>query len=244
MGVTDMCVDIIPDKYVNRFYLDPRTKLLFFLVLIIMVLYTSNLYMLVSLTYISLVLIIISRMEFINFIRTFFFLTIFSVLAALFAFLTNITYNPYLTFTLIECRFVTSFLMISWFFRTTTPYELAVALEKMYIPVKFTWFLTTIYQFIPTLTKEAQKINEVRKIKGLTTQKWNIKQSFHVLRKSLNPLVTNSINTGIDLAEAMIIKGFQPRRRSTYILDLKIKIFDASIMILACTAVILTIIFF
>ena len=134
--------------------------------------------------------------------------------------------------------------MITWFFRTTTPYELAVALEKMYIPVKFTWFLTTVYQFIPTLTKEAQKINEIRKIKGLTSKKWKIKQSFHVLRKSFNPLVTNSINTGIDLAEAMIIKGFQPRRRKTYTLDLKIKILDVLVMIFACTAVILTIIFF
>ena len=179
MGVADMCVGIMPDKYSNRFYLDPRSKLVFILALIIIVLYTSNLYILVSLTYISLVLVIVSRMEFIKFIRTFILLTVFSMLAALFAFLTDITYTPYLTFTLIECRFVTSFLMITWFFRTTTPYELASALEKMYIPVKFTWFLTTIYQFIPTLTKEAQKINEIRKIRGLTAKKWNIKQSFH-----------------------------------------------------------------
>jgi energy-coupling factor transport system permease protein len=244
MGVTDMCVGIMPDKYANRFYLDPRTKLVLIFALIIIVLYTSNLYILVSLTYISVILVIISRMEFKKFIITFIFLTVFSVLAALFAFLTNITYTPYLTFTLIECRFVTSFLMITWFFRTTTPYELSIALEKIYIPVKFTWFLTTIYQFIPTLTKEAQKINEIRKIKGLTAKKWNIKQSFHVLRKSFNPLVTNSINTGIDLAEAMVIKGFQPRRKNSYTLDLRIKIYDILVMILTCSAVTLTIIFF
>lgn len=244
MKVTDVCKSIVPDKYSNLFYLDPRTKIVIVFALIVIILYTSDLYVLVSLTYISLILIIISGMEFKKFMKTFIFLTIFSILAALFAFLTNITYNPYLTFTLIECRFVTSFLLITWFFITVTPYELAIALEKMYIPVKFVWFLTTIYQFIPTLTKEAQKINEIRKIKGLTSKKWNIKQSFHVLRKSLNPLVTNSINKGIDLAEAVVIKGFQPKRREIYTLDLRIKIFDVFVMILACTAVTLAVIFF
>ena len=244
MKVTDVCKSIVPYKYSNLFYLDPRTKIVIVFALIVIILYTSDLYVLVSLTYISLILIIISGMEFKKFMKTFIFLTIFSILAALFAFLTNITYNPYLTFTLIECRFVTSFLLITWFFITVTPYELAIALEKMYIPVKFVWFLTTIYQFIPTLTKEAQKINEIRKIKGLTSKKWNIKQSFHVLRKSLNPLVTNSINKGIDLAEAVVIKGFQPKRREIYTLDLRIKIFDVFVMILACTAVTLAVIFF
>ncbi|MFW9851808.1 MAG: energy-coupling factor transporter transmembrane component T family protein [Candidatus Thorarchaeota archaeon] len=244
MGATNICVGIVPKKYTSRFYLDPRTKIILLFGVIVIILYTINLYILVSLTYISLILVILSGMEFKKLVRIFIFLTIFSVLAALFAFLTNITYNPYLTFTLIECRFLTSFLLITWFFRTTTPYELAIVLEKTYIPVKFTWFLTTIYQFIPTLTKETQKINEIRKVKGLTAKKWNIKQSFHVLRKSFNPLVTNSINTGIDLAETMIIKGFKPRRRETYTLDLKIKIIDLFVMILACTAVVLTIIYF
>jgi len=238
-----MCVGIVPDKYLSHFYIDPRAKLVFILALIIIILYTANLYVLVSLTYISLILIIISGMNFKSFIRTFVFLTIFSVLASLFAFLTNITYNPYLTFTLIECRFITSFLLITWFFRTTTPYELSIVLEKMYLPVKFAWFLTTIYQFIPTLSKEAQKINEARRIKGLTSKKLNFKQIFRVLKKSFNPLVTNSINRGIDLAEAMIIKGFQPKRRKIFILDLSIRIFDVLVIILACTSLTLIIIF-
>jgi energy-coupling factor transporter transmembrane protein EcfT len=151
--------------------------------------------------------------------------------------------NPYTTFGIIECRFIASFLFIAWFFYTVNPYELAVTLEKIYFPGKFVWFLTTIYQLIPVFSKEAKAINDIRKIRGLVSKKWNVKRHFYVLKKTLNPLVTGAINRGVDLAEVMVVKGFEPRRRKTHILNLKIKILDIIYIILAISSVVLVIVF-
>ena len=87
-----------------------------------------------------------------------------------------------------------------------SPYELAISLEKMYVPSILTWLITTIYQFIPVLTKEVLEINSIRKLKGLTAKKWKIRRQFYILRKTLKPLITGSMNRGVDLAEAMILK--------------------------------------
>ncbi|MHA1592256.1 MAG: energy-coupling factor transporter transmembrane component T [Candidatus Heimdallarchaeaceae archaeon] len=140
--------------------------------------------------------------------------------------------DPLTSFVQIEVRFVASLLLITWFFNSVSPYELAVALEKMYLPAKLVWLIISIYQFVPVLSKEATDINSVRKLKGLIGRRLNLRRQYYIMKKTLRPLMAGSINRGIDLAESMVLKGFEPKRRKNHVLDIHIKIIDIIVIIL------------
>ena len=151
--------------------------------------------------------------------------------------------NPYVFFLIFETRFFAIYFISAWYFLTVEPYELAVSLEKMFVPAIFVWFIIMIYQFIPVVTKEAKEINEIKKIKGLNAKKWQLKKQAHNLRKTLKPLISGAINRGVDLAESMVMKGFEPKRRSTYALNVRLRIIDIAIIFFSIAALILTIIY-
>ncbi len=230
-------------KFQRTTLLDPRTKGVFLLFIIVSVLYSNNLYFLVSLTYLSLVLAIISKMRFKHLLISSLFLSLFSLIATLLAFYAAAIEDPYTFFLIFETRFLAVYFVSSWFVLTIETYELAVALEKMYIPAKLVWFIIMIYQFIPVVTKEAQEINEIKKLKGLNAKKWEVKKQVYILRKALKPLVTGAINRGVDLAEAMVMRGFEPKRRQEYVFNVRIRLIDIAIIILSITALVLTIIY-
>lgn len=219
--------------------LDPRTKIIILLSCTIGVLYSSNLYVLVCLLSLSILLMIISKPSLKMVFFTLFFLSIFSSITTIIIYYTSSSINPYLLFLIVECRFVTTFALFIWFLRTVEPYELAVTFEKMFVPAKLTWFITMMYQFIPTVMKEANEINEIRKLKGLTAKKWQLKRQFYNMRKTLKPLITGSINRGIDLAESVVLKGFKPRRRKFYVYNIRIRIIDIFVVIVSITGVVL-----
>lgn len=229
--------------YERKFYLDPRSKMVIVVSLLIAVFVTKNLYILIGSLVLSSILALIAKINLRILVSSFILFSIFSIITTVLAYFMISKDNPYTTFGIIESRFLSSFLVIAWFFYTVDPYELAVGLEKMYFPGKFVWFLSTIYQLIPVLGKEANTINNIRKVRGLVAEKWNIKRQFYVLKKTLNPLVTGAINRGVDLAEVMIVKGFKPKRRKNHILNIKINLFDYFCIILFITAVVLVIIF-
>lgn len=230
-------------KYDSRFYVDPRSKMIIVISALIIVLYTKNLYILIGVSVLSLLLVLLMKINLKVLISSIILFSIFSLIATLISYFMINREKPFSTFGIIECRFITSFLFIAWFFYTVNPYELAVSLEKMYFPGKFVWFLTTIYQLIPVFSKEAKVINDVRKIRGLVSKKWNVKRQLYIVRKTLNPLITGAINRGVDLAEVMVIKGFKPQRRESHILNIKIKIFDIIYILLAISSVVIVIVF-
>ena len=225
-------------------YLDPRSKLLILAAFLIGVLYSLNIYVLISLVLFSLVLVLISKINPKHILIAVFFLSFFSGLATLIAYYTVTKDNIYMFFATIEIRLVSSFLIISWFFYTVSPYELSISLEKMFVPSILTWLITTIYQFIPVLSEEVIEINNIRKLKGLTAKKWKMRKQFYILSKTLKPLITGSMNRGVDLAEAMILKGFKPKRRKDHLLDLHIKIIDITVMLVSTSILVCIIIFF
>ncbi len=230
--------------YKKTTYLDPRSKLVILIAFLVSVLYSMNLYVLISLVSFSLLLVLISRINPKYILVAVFFLSLFSGLATLIAHYTVTIESIYMFFAAIEIRLVSSFFIISWFFYTVSPYELSISLEKMYVPSILTWLITTIYQFIPVLSKEVIEINNIRKLKGLTAKKWKMGKQFYILRKTLKPLITGSMNRGVDLAESMILKGFKPIRRDNHLLDLSIRIIDIFIMMISIAALVCIIIFF
>lgn len=227
----------------KRLRFDPRTKSVIVLVFLTSVLYSSNIYLLGSLVAFSLFLALIVRARVKFIIISLFFLSLFSLIATLLANITLTVENAYFLYAIIVCRFTTSFLIISWFFYSVEPYELAISLEKMYIPAMLVWFIITIYQFVPVTAREAQEINDIRKIKGLTAKKWEFRKQIYNFRKTLKPLITDSINRGIDLAESMTIKGFVPKRRKNLYLDVSIRLLDVIAILFSIAALVLVILY-
>jgi len=227
----------------KRLRFDPRTKSVIVLIFLTSVLYSSNIYLLGSLAVFSLFLAIIVRARVKFIIISLFFLSLFSLIATLLANITLTVENVYFLYAIIVCRFTTSFLIISWFFYSVEPYELAISLEKMYIPAMLVWFIITIYQFVPITARKAQEINDIRKIKGLTAKKWEIRKQIYIFRKTLKPLITDSINRGIDLAESMTIKGFVLKRRKNLYLDVRIRLLDIISILFSIAALVLVILY-
>jgi energy-coupling factor transporter transmembrane protein EcfT len=227
----------------QRFSIDPRTKIVVVLTILTSVLYSSNIYLLGSLTLLSLFLVFVVRAKIKFVLLSIFFLSLFSLVATLLANMALAVENAYLLYVIILCRFVSSFLIMSWFFYSVEPYELAISLERMFIPAMLVWFIITIYQFIPVTTKEAKEVNDIRKIKGLTAKRWQIRRQFYNFKKTLKPLITGSINRGIDLAESMTIKGFIPKRRKNVYLDVRIRILDIIALLILISSLVLVILF-
>ncbi len=219
-------------EFGSKWHLDPRTRVVVVLALLISSLYANNVYVLITLLLFSISIYITGEIKLRFLIQTVFFLTIFSIIATTIAFYSNIISDPLTSFVQIEVRFVVSLLLITWFFNSVSPYELAVALEKMHLPAKLVWLIISIYQFVPVLSKEATDINSVRKLKGLIGRRLNLRRQYYIMKKTLRPLMAGSINRGIDLAESMVLKGFEPKRRKNHVLDIHIKIIDVIIILL------------
>ncbi len=219
----------------SRWHLDPRTRVVVVLTLLISALYASNVYVLITLLLFSISIYITGEIKLRFLTQAVFFLTVFSIIATIIAFYSGIIIDPLTTFAQIEVRFVVSLLVITWFFNSVSPYELAVALEKMYLPAKLVWLIISIYQFVPVLSKEATEINSIRKLKGLIGKRLSLRRQYYIMKKTLRPLMAGSINRGIDLAESMVLKGFEPKRRKNHILDVHIKIIDIVIIIMVLT---------
>ena len=232
------------EEFNSKWHLDPRTRIIILFLILIATLYTENLFVLLCMLCFSLAAYFSSDSRLKPLLLVTLFITVFSALATIIAYYTNVISNPITTFIMIEIRFIVSLALFSWFFYSVSPYELAISLEKIYIPAKLIWLINAIYQFIPVLGKEAREINSVRKMKGLTGKWWKIRRQSYVMKKTLRPLVTSSINKAIDVTESMILKGFEPTRRKTYAFDVKIKFGDIITIIMIVTIFVLTIVFF
>ncbi len=218
-------------KFGDKWHIDPRTRVIVVLAMLISSLYASNVYVLITLFLFAFSIYITGEIALKFLGRAVFFLTVFSVIATIIAFYSEITSDPLTTFIQIEVRFVVSLLLITWFFNSVSPYELAVALEKMFLPAKLVWLIISIYQFVPVMSKESVNINSIRKMKGLTGRRMNLRRQYYIMKKTLRPLMAGAINRGIDLAESMALKGFEPKRRKNHIVDVHIKIIDVVLII-------------
>ena len=227
----------------KKYSTDPRTKLVILSLMLFSIFFFRDWIVLLSLTATSVLFIILVKPKIVFLIRFILFLLVFSALATFFAYRSNSAIDPFEIFAIISSRFLTTFFIITWFFSSVQPYELAVVLEKMYVPTRITWFLTTIYQFIPILTKEAQTINEIRKLKGLTAKMWQFKKQVIIIKSTLKPLISGTMNKAIDLAEAMTIKGFQPNIRREHIVNMNLRIYDYILILVMGTSLICLIIF-
>lgn len=96
---------------------------------------------------------------------------------------------------------------------TTTPNDLTDAIEKLFSPLKFiglknavhtlAMMMTIALRFIPTLIEETQKIMNAQKARGADLENGKLIDRIKALIPILIPLLISSVRRAYELAEAM-----------------------------------------
>ena len=216
------------DSIVHR--LDPRSKLLAMMLLILIVFWANNpltnLILFIA-TGIFIALSGVSLSFFIQGLKSMFFLIAFTTIFQLF-FISNgnvlfefsfvrITDYALQQAGIIFCRFVLIIFMSTLLTLSTPPLELSDALEYVLRPLKAVKFpvheislmLSIALRFVPTLMDETEKIMNAQRARGVDFGEGNLIQKMQAIVPLLIPLFVSSFNRAEDLATAMEARGYQ-----------------------------------
>jgi energy-coupling factor transport system permease protein len=117
----------------------------------------------------------------------------------------------------IFCRFVLIIFMSTLLTLTTSPLELADAIEYILRPLRVVKFpvhevslmLSIALRFVPTLMDETEKIMNAQRARGVDFGEGSLIQKMKAVVPLLIPLFVSSFNRAEDLATAMEARGYQ-----------------------------------
>jgi energy-coupling factor transport system permease protein len=209
------------DSLVHR--LDPRTKMGLLLGVTLLSIYMDNIILLLTLETLLIFLAVISRTfrSMIRFLLLFFTFGIIAVV--ILALITgNLNYSL-ISFSPFFARFgvmVTAGLLFAF---TTSPNNLAQALEKMRFPAPLSFTLTITLRYIPTLAREAGAIMNALKLRGINLSAWDIiRRPSYLYRGMIIPLLIRTLKLSDEIAIAAESRGFNGGEGRTSLNTLKI----------------------
>ncbi len=227
--------------------LAPLTKIICLFSYLFIIFYSSNFFLHLSSLIISIIFCFLLLINFEVSLRFMFtslaFTSLFSAGLIWFSTLFMEISEPFHLFIRVENRFISSLYLFTWFFSSVSSYELFLTFNRLRFPPALTWLIITIYQFIPTLSKEISTINNVRKLKGLTAKPWKIKEYSRIIKKTLKPMIIVSVNQGIEHAQMLLLKGFTLGRRMEQVIQIKMRYYDYIISIVSFFMIVLTMFF-
>ena len=216
------------DSIVHR--LDPRSKLLAMMLLILIVFWANNpltnLILFIA-TGIFIALSGVSLSFFIQGLKSMFFLIAFTTIFQLF-FISNgnvlfefsfvrITDYALQQAGIIFCRFVLIIFFSTLLTLTTMPLSLASAVEALLAPLKrvkvpvheIGLMLSMSLRFVPTLVDDTNRIMNAQRARGVDFGEGNLFEQMKAIIPILIPLFVSSLNRAEDLATAMEARGYQ-----------------------------------
>ncbi len=135
---------------------------------------------------------------------------------------------------------------------TTTPNDLTDAIEILFLPLKFiglknavhilAMMMTIALRFIPTLIDETQKIMNAQKARGADFENGKLIERIRALIPILIPLLISSVRRAYELAEAMECRCYNGGEGRQRMKQLKFKYYDliASVLtVCVCCAVVI-----
>ena len=217
------------DSIIHR--LDPRSKLLAMILLILIVFWANNpltnLILFVA-TGIFIALSGVSLSFFVQGLKSMFFLIAFTTLFQLFLFefsFIRITDYALQQAGIIFCRFVLIIFFSTLLTLTTMPLSLAAAVEALLAPLKrvkvpvheIGLMLSMSLRFVPTLMDDTTRIMNAQKARGVDFGEGSIVQKVKAMIPILIPLFATSLKRADSLAIAMEARGYQGGKgRSQY----------------------------
>jgi len=202
--------------------LDPRTKLIFSVSMLILALLSTSLTYLFLLFIVTIIPLFLARLskELLSILK---FISLFAFLVFFFNYI--FTFNLYLSFAMVFRLLVIvfSFLVFSL---TTSPDEIVLMLYKLRFPFSLVFSLSLSIRFIPTLMRDATNIIDAQRSRGLETQKGNLIKRIKNYIPVFIPLLVISINRAMNVAEAMESRCFGAVKRPTSFYDIKFNKLD------------------
>ena len=121
-------------------------------------------------------------------------------------------------------RIFTMILMTLILTSTTKSLDIAFAFEWFLSPLKLIKFpvanlalvMSLALRFIPLILEETQKIKKAQESRGVEFEKGNIFKRIKAFASILVPLMVSSYETSIQMADAMEVRGFDPKGKRTH----------------------------
>ncbi|MGQ4833464.1 MAG: energy-coupling factor transporter transmembrane component T family protein [Candidatus Asgardarchaeia archaeon] len=214
------------DTIIHR--LDPRSKLLFVLLIsLISLIYVDYVVNLILLC-ISLIIIITARVvkEWLATLKSLLLMIVLIFIFNLFI------VSPSYAFTMI-LRLLVLASAFSVFFLTVHPDDFSQALIQMHIPFDYAFAFSMAVRFIPTLAIEAQTVIDAQRSRGLELEKGNPIKKVKNYIPILAPLVVSSIRRAIQIAESLEARGFGALEKRTSLYPLKFNLCDYLFVVIA-----------
>ena len=247
--------------------LDPRTKLLFTIIFIVMVFVSNNFVSLLFNFVIATVIINLSKIPLKTVVKglkpILLVVIITSVLQIAYVktgitlidvWKIKITSGGVLTAVFMAIRISLLIVMSTMLTYTTSPTSLTNGLDKLFAPLTkigidfhmVTMIMTIALRFIPTLIEEVDKIMSAQKSRGASFDQGNLIKRAKALIPLFIPLLFNSIRRAYELANAMTCRCYNGGKGKTTMNALKFNSGDYIsylVMLLFITAIILLNIF-
>ncbi len=235
--------------------LDPRIKLLFTVVFIVMVFLSNNFVTLFFNLILSVVIIALSKIPLKTVIKglrpILLIIVITSILQIAYVdsgivlvdfWKIKITSGGILTAVFMALRISLLIVMSTMLTYTTSPTSLTNGLDRTFAPLQrigidfhtVTMIMTIALRFIPTLIEEVDKIMSAQKSRGASFDQGNLMKRAKALIPLFIPLLFNSIRRAYELANAMTCRCYNGGKGKTTMNALKFKTCDyMSLIIMA-----------
>lgn len=224
--------------------LDPRTKLLFTTVFIVMTIVSNNFVSLGFCLLVSVAVVVASRVPLKTVVKSLRPIVLVILVTSLLQVLYNeggivlvefwkikITSGGVLTAVYMALRIILLIVMSTMLTYTTSPTSLTTGLDRIFAPFRkigldfhtVTMIMTIALRFIPTLIDEVDKIMSAQKSRGANFEKGNVLKRAKALIPLFIPLIFNSVRHAYELSNAMICRCYNGGQGKTTMNSLKFK---------------------
>ena len=110
-------------------------------------------------------------------------------------------------------RLLSLILVLTMFFLTTSPDEVADVLERLRVPPAATLSFLLAVRFIPTMARQMGEIIDAQRSRGLELEGRNVLLRLRRLLAILIPVIVLSLKRSVEVAEALETRGIDPSAR-------------------------------
>lgn len=212
------------DSFIHK--LDPRSKLLLLILIIVLIFVSQNAFALSVVALFVLFSVYLSKIPlkmYLKNIKAILPIIIFTMIINLFYNASGVVLISFWRLTIttgslyralyMSARILLLIISSAELTYTTTPNELTDAIEKLLSPLRFiglknavhtlAMMMTIALRFIPTLIEETQKIMNAQKARGADIENGKLIERIKALVPILIPLLISSVRRAYELAEAM-----------------------------------------
>lgn len=226
--------------------LDPRAKFLFVIGIIMPSLLFTNVYLLIGLLLVQVPLFFIGRVtrRWLQSLRA-------GVFLSGLIFVVNYFTGPLVNAFALTLRFLLLMTTFSFFFMTTSPDDLGLAIDKVGFirwlsrkwlgyPNALSFTFTTAVRLVPTMAVDAQTVVDAQRSRGLELDKGNLLRRVRNYIPILIPLLLIAIRRSLELAEALESRGFPGKEGRVSLFELRLKAVDYLLLGISLTSIVLS----